>query len=30
MTKVLTGGDAKTEARRASARITELLDLNAR
>ncbi|WP_217143547.1 extracellular solute-binding protein [Streptomyces sp. AC627_RSS907] len=30
MTKVLTGADAKTEARRASARITEQLDLDAR
>ncbi|MFD8070437.1 extracellular solute-binding protein [Streptomyces parvulus] len=30
MTKVLTGGDAKSEARRASDRVTELLDVNAR
>ncbi|WP_030418868.1 extracellular solute-binding protein [Streptomyces sp. SCSIO 75703] len=30
MTKVLTGGDAREEARRSSERITELLDLNAR
>lgn len=30
MTKVLNGADAKSEARRASDRVTELLDLNAR
>ncbi|WP_437062093.1 extracellular solute-binding protein [Streptomyces sp. enrichment culture] len=30
MTKVLTGADAKSEARRASDRVTDLLDVNAR
>jgi N,N'-diacetylchitobiose transport system substrate-binding protein len=30
MTKVLKGADAKSEARKASARVTELLDVNAR
>ncbi len=30
MTKVLTGSDAESEARRTSDRITELLDLDAR